>query len=86
MKNINYHNYLAISQDLHIKNGHNAATFWERVVIGYNVHLLVGCNQRPSHYLEMKWGCIKHDIAKFVNVYEQVLNVRKFGLKLDDNL
>jgi hypothetical protein len=56
------------------------------MVIGYNVHLLVGCNQRPSHYLEMKWGCIKHDIAKFVDVYQQVLNVRKFGLQLDDNL
>jgi hypothetical protein len=36
--------------------------------------------------LETKWGAIKHDVAKFVAVHSQVLNLKESGTSLEDVL
>lgn len=36
--------------------------------------------------LETKWGVIKHDVAKFVGVYSQVLKLQESGTSLEDVL
>jgi hypothetical protein len=36
--------------------------------------------------LETKWGAIKHDVAKFVAVHLQVLNLKESGTSLEDVL
>jgi hypothetical protein len=36
--------------------------------------------------LETKWGTIKHDVAKFIGVYNQVVGCRELRTSLDDVL
>ena len=36
--------------------------------------------------LESKWGAIKHDVAKFIGVYNQVKQLNKSGAKEADIL
>jgi hypothetical protein len=77
---------LHISQDPIQGNGQRKKAFWDRIAMHCNQNRPAGGNQRPSRSLETKWGVIKHDIAKFIGVYNQVLGCRESGTSLDDVL
>jgi hypothetical protein len=78
--------FLAISQDPIQGNGQKSAAFWERIANHYREHKPVGGGDHPARSLETKWGIIKHDVAKFVGVYNQVLSMKESGVSLDDML
>jgi hypothetical protein len=78
--------FLAISQDPIQGNGQKSAAFWDRIATHYREHKPVGGGDRPARSLETKWGIIKHDVAKFVGVHNQVLNTKESGVSLDDLL
>ena len=78
--------FLCISQDPVIGNGQHSGTFWERVAEHYNQNRPTTGGGRFARSLETKWGSIKHDVAKFVEVYKQVHLCRKSGYSLDNIL
>jgi hypothetical protein len=45
------------------------ATFWDRVQNHFNESCPIGCAPRFARSLEIKWGIIKHDVAKFIGNY-----------------
>jgi hypothetical protein len=75
---------LAISQDPIRGNQQKSGAFWERIGLHYD-------DYRPGGYrgcrsLESKWGLIKHDVAKFIGVYKQILCLNKSGTSATDIL
>ena len=78
--------FLHVSQDPIAGNGQRAGAFWERIARHYQEHKPQGREDRPARSLETKWGAIKHDVAKFVAVHSQVLNLNESGASLEDVL
>jgi hypothetical protein len=78
--------FLAISQDPIQGNGQKSIAFWERIANHYREHKPVGGGDCPARSLETKWGIIKHDVAKFVGVHNQVLSMKESGVSLEDLL
>jgi len=52
-----------------IGNGQKFATFWDRVQNHFNESCPTGCVPRFARSLKIKWGIIKHDVAKFIGNY-----------------
>jgi hypothetical protein len=77
---------LHISQDPIQGNGQRKEAFWDRIATHYNQNRPAGGDHRLSRSLETKWGVIKHDVAKFIGVYNQILGLRESGASLDDVL
>jgi hypothetical protein len=75
---------LHISQDPIQGNGQKKEAFWDRIATHYNQNRPTGGGHRPARSLETKWGAIKHDVAKFIGVYNQVLGCRESGTSPDD--
>jgi hypothetical protein len=78
--------FLHVSQDPIAGNGQRAGAFWDRIARHYQEHKPQGREDRPVRSLETKWGAIKHDVAKFVVVHSQVLNLKESGTSLEDVL
>ena len=78
--------FLHVSQDPRIGNGQRATVFWERVWKHYLENHPFGKPERPSRLLETKWGIVKHDVAKFCEVYKTVLNSKESRTSLEDVL
>ena len=78
--------FLHVSQDPIAGNGQRAGAFWDRIARHYQDHKPQGREDRPARSLETKWGAIKHDVAKFVAVHSQVLNLKESGTSLEDVL
>ena len=78
--------FLHVSQDPIAGNGQRAGAFWDRITRHYPEHKPHGREDRPARSLETKWGAIKHDVAKFVAVHSQVLNLKESGTSLEDVL
>ena len=78
--------FLHVSQDPIAGNGQRAGAFWDRIARHYQEHKPQGREDRPAWSLETKWGAIKHDVAKFVAVHSQVLNLKESGTSLEDVL
>ena len=78
--------FLHVSQDPIAGNGQRAGAFWDRIARHYQEHKPHGKEDRPARSLETKWGAIKHDVAKFVAVHSQVLNLKESGTSLEDVL
>ena len=81
-----YRSFLHVSQDPIAGNGQRAGAFWDRIARHYQKHKPHGREDRPARSLETKWGAIKHDVAKFVAVHSQVLNLKESGTSLEDVL
>jgi hypothetical protein len=79
-------NFLAIFQDPIHGNGKKSTTFWERIANHYCEHKLVKGGDCLARSLEKKWGISKHDVAKFVEVHNQVLSMKESGVSLEDML
>jgi hypothetical protein len=47
--------------------------FWELVAQHYQQYKPLGGEDRLARLLETKWRIIHHDVAKFVEVHNQVL-------------
>jgi hypothetical protein len=77
---------LHISQDPIVGNGQRKEAFWERITTHYNWNKPIGGGECPSRSLEMKWGIIKHDVAKFIGVHKQVSSCRESGSSPDNVL
>jgi hypothetical protein len=60
-------NFLHINQEPNMGNGHGSNTFWDKVSEDYNKnkHAHVEILARS---METKWGVIKHDIVKVLQV------------------
>jgi hypothetical protein len=78
--------FLAISQDPIQGNGQKSIAFWERIANHYREHKPVGGGDRPARSLETKWEIIKHDVAKFVGLHNQVLSMKESRVSLEDLL
>ena len=78
--------FLHVSQDPIAGNRQRAGAFWDRIARHYQEHKPQGREDRSTRSLETKWGAIKHDVAKFVAVHSQVLNLKESGTSLEDVL
>ena len=52
----------------------------------YHENRPIGIREKSSRSLELKWGVVKHDVAKFCRVCKSVLSCRESGTSLDDIL
>jgi hypothetical protein len=77
---------LHILQDPIVGNGQWREVFWDRIFTHYNQNWPSSCGECPARSLETKWGTIKHDVSKFIGVYNQVVACRKSGASPDDVL
>ena len=77
---------LAISQDPIVGNQQRATSFWERIGEHYEEHRPIGMGFRGSRSLESKWGLIKHDLGKFIGVFQQVQSLHPSGRSAADLL
>jgi hypothetical protein len=77
---------LSISQDPIVGNQQRAAAFWERIGAHYEEHRPVGMGFRGTRSLESKWGQIKHDLSKFIGVFQQVQGLHPSGRSAVDLL
>jgi len=73
---------LAISQCPIAGNQQKQGSFWKRIHEHYENARPGGF--RPSRSLETKWGQIKHDVNKFVGVYQRTLDLQVSGTSRDD--
>ena len=76
--------FLYISQDSIVGVGQRNGNFWERIARHYSVYKPEGSRERPARSLESKWGCIKHDVSKFIGVYQQVKDADISGTLEED--
>jgi hypothetical protein len=63
-----YCNVLYISQDLIVENNQQREAFWNRIATHYSRNRSFGGGELPTRSLETKWGAIKHDVAKFIDM------------------
>ena len=68
---------MAISQDPVCGNQQKSTAFWKRIASHYEEHRPGVL--RPRRSLESKWGTIKHDVGKFIGVYQQILDLHPSG-------
>jgi hypothetical protein len=59
---------------------------WKHIAQHYRQHKSLGRRDQPARSLETKWDIIWHDVAKFVSVYNQVLQMRESRVLPDDML
>jgi hypothetical protein len=69
-----------------VGNGQRQEAFWNRISTHYNLNRPSGCGECPTRSLETKWDTIKHDVSKFIGVYNQVVACRESGTSADDVL
>jgi hypothetical protein len=77
---------LHISQDPIQGNGQKKGVFWDCIEKYYNQNKPIGGGHRLAKSLETKWSVIKYNVAKFIGIYNQVLDCRELGTSLDDVL
>jgi hypothetical protein len=75
---------MLVSQDRVVGNQQKAGVFWERIAEHYNENRPDGV--RPLRSLETKWDLIKHNVSKFVGIYNQIQLLHKSGSSAADTL
>ena len=75
---------MLVSQDRVVGNQQKAGVFWERITEHYNKNRPDGV--RPLRSLETKWALIKHNVSKFVGIYNQIQLLHKSGSSAADTM
>ncbi len=73
---------LHVSQDLITRNGQKNQVFWEQIVVHYNNNCPTFYGEHPARSLEIKWGLIKHEVAKFCGNYQTIVALNESGKTL----
>jgi hypothetical protein len=73
---------LHVSQDLITRNGQKNQVFWEQIAMHYNNNCPTFYEEHLARSLEIKWGFIKLDVAKFCGNYQTIISLNESGKTL----